>query len=534
MNRIFLVLISAFILMSCGEVEQFGRDNPSEMLSIDEFELDEVTVSELNEAFETGKYTARQVVELYISRIEALNKKGPHLNAVIAINPDALKIADALDQERAISGPRGAMHGIPVLLKDNIDSKDNMPTTAGSLALIDNYAVKDAPMVANLRDAGAIILGKANLSEWANFRSSNSSSGWSGVGGQTRNPYLLTANTCGSSSGSGVAMAANMAAVAIGTETDGSVVCPAAYNGIVGIKPTVGLVSRTGIIPIAATQDTAGPMTRSVADAAYLLTVMVSSNPEDPKSMEQPAEKVNYVEHLNMDGLNGKRIGVIREPFRMHSDLGAIFTKNIDAMRAGGAIIIDNLEFGDRTGIGGAEGSVLNYEFKHYLNAYLSNAPEAVGTRSLAELIEYNRDNAEQEMPYFGQEIFIEAQAKGPLTEEEYMQAVLDSNMAMQGIIDTLMDEHDLDLIVMPSRNPANSQDLINGDHPSGGGTSSFAAVSGYPSITVPMGYIHELPVSLSFVGRAYSEAMMIEASYAFEQATKVRRKPKFIQYVYE
>ncbi|MBL4601329.1 MAG: hypothetical protein JKY84_01145 [Emcibacteraceae bacterium] len=345
---------------------------------------------------------------------------------------------------------------------------------------------------------------------------------------------MLTANTCGSSSGSAVAAAANMATVTIGTETDGSVVCPAAYNGVVGIKPTVGLVSRTGIIPIAATQDTAGPITRTVSDAAYLLTAMVSQNVEDEKSMEQPAEKVNYVDYLKKDGLAGKRIGVIRNPFSMHDDLGAIFEQSVMAMKAQGAIIIDNVEFGDQDGIGNAEGVVLNYEFKHYLNAYLSAAPAAVKSRTLADLIEYNIENAGQEMPYFKQEVFISSQEKGPLSDTEYLEAVRASNLAMQMLIDTLMDEHELDLIVMPSRNPANSQDVINGDHSSGGGTSSYAAVSGYPSITVPMGYIHELPVSLSFVGRAYSEVMLIEAAFAFEQATKARHKPKFTEYVYQ
>ena len=524
MLRLFAITLLGSLIMSCAEQKP----------DINDFELDEITVSELNEAYDNGKYTAAKVVELYISRIEALNKNGPHLNAVIAINPDAIKIAKALDAERAATGPRGPMHGIPVLLKDNIDTADNMPTTAGSIALTENYAVNDAPMVASLRAAGAIIIGKANLSEWANFRSTNSSSGWSGVGGQTRNPYLLTANTCGSSSGSAVAAAANMAAVTIGTETDGSVVCPAAYNGVVGIKPTVGLVSRTGIIPIAATQDTAGPITRTVSDAAYLLTAMVSQNVEDVKSMEQPAEKINYGDYLKTDGLAGKRIGVIRNPFRMHDDLGAVFEQSVVAMKAQGAIIIDNVEFGDEDGIGSAEGVVLNYEFKHYLNAYLVGAPEAVKSRTLADLIEYNIENAVQEMPYFKQEIFISSQEKGPLSDTEYLEAVSASNLAMQTLIDTLMDEHELDLIVMPSRNPANSQDVINGDHPTGGGTSSYAAVSGYPSIIVPMGYIHELSVALSFVGRAYSEVMLIEAAFAFEQVTKARHKPKFTEYVYQ
>lgn len=532
MKKVAFVLISVMCITSCAE--QVLQNEEEQITDIHNFELDEITVAELNVAYETGKYSVREVTELYISRIEALNKKGPHLNAVIAINPEALEIADTLDIERQRSGPRTPLHGIPILLKDNIDTKDNIPTTAGSIALIDNFAVADAPMVASLRAAGAIILGKANLSEWANFRSTNSSSGWSGVGGQTRNPYLLTANTCGSSSGSGVAAAANMATLTIGTETDGSVVCPSAYNGIVGIKPTVGLVSRTGIIPIAATQDTAGPMTRTVADAAYLLTAMVSKNPEDPRSMEQPSEKTDYVAHLKADGLKGKKIGVVRNPFRLNEQIPAMFDQSIEVMKGEGAEIIDNIEFGDREGIGDAEYEVLLYEFKHYLNAYLAGTPEAVKSRNLDDLIAFNQVNAEQEMPYFKQEIFVSANEKGPLSEAAYIKAVADSNTAMQKIIDALMDEHDLDLIVMPSRNPANSQDVLNGDHSGGGGTSSYAAVSGYPSITVPMGYIHGLPVALSFLGRAYMEATLIEAAFAFEQMTKVRKKPKFIKYVYE
>ncbi|MCC3860227.1 amidase [Pseudemcibacter aquimaris] len=535
MNKNLATLVLMAVLSSCSEIPVNNEQETSQAeISINDFVLDEITVAELNEAYKNGTYTAEQVVKLYLGRIEALNKKGPRLNAVISVNPDAVAIAGALDQERQETGPRGPMHGIPILLKDNIDTKDNMPTTAGSIALKDNYAKEDSPLAASLREAGAIIIGKANLSEWANFRSTNSSSGWSGMGGQTRNPYLLTANTCGSSSGSGAAAAANMAAVTVGTETDGSVVCPAAYNGIVGIKPTVGLVSRTGIIPIAATQDTAGPMTRTVADAAYLLTAMVSQNAEDPATLSQPDVKVAYEDHLKADGLSGKRIGVIRSPFRMHDDLPEIFNENIEAMKAHGAVIIDDLEFGSREGIGKNEGTVLDYEFKHYLNEYLKNTPDAVETRTLEELIAFNIEHADEEMPYFKQEIFLDSQEKGPLTDQEYLEAAQGNQPAMQKVIDDLMDAHNLDLIVLPSRNPANSQDVINGDHPSGGGTSSYAAVSGYPSITVPMGYIHELPVSLSFIGRAYSEAMMIEAAYAFENATKVRRKPKFLPYVYE
>lgn len=499
-----------------------------------DFELNEITVEELNKAFDSGKYTSVKVVRLYLERIKELNKKGPHLNAIISVNPKALVIAEMLDKERQKGEIRGPLHGIPVLLKDNIDTADDMPTTAGSIALKSNFAKKDSPLAASLRQAGAIILGKANLSEWANFRSTNSSSGWSGIGGQTRNPYLLTANTCGSSSGSGVAAAANLATLTIGTETDGSIVCPAAYNGIVGIKPTVGLVSRTGIIPIAAAQDTAGPMTRTVSDGAYLLTAMVTKNSEDPATLSQPNTKINYEKYLNKDGLKGKRIGVIRSPFRMHQDLPKIFEDNINLMESKGAEIIDNLEFGNRDGIGEAEGIVLRYEFKHYLNAYLENTPDTVSTKSLADLIAFNIERQAEEMPYFNQEIFVGSEVKGPLSDKNYINAISNSKNAMIKLIDDLMDQHDLDLIVMPSRNPANSQDLINGDHPSGGGTSSYAAVSGYPSITVPMGFIHALPVSLSFVGRKYSEAMLIEVAYAFEQVSQSRKKPKFLQYLYK
>ena len=506
----------------------------SSFAQVSEFELNETTVEELNRAYENGKYTAFDVVNLYLRRIEKLNKKGPQLNAIISINPDALEIAAALDDERKSGNVRGPLHGIPILLKDNIDTKDRMPTTAGSIALKENYAKNDSPLALSLREAGAIILGKTNLSEWANFRSTNSSSGWSGMGGQTRNPYLLTANTCGSSSGSGVAAAANLATLTIGTETDGSVVCPAAYNGVVGIKPTVGLVSRTGIIPIAATQDTAGPMTRTVSDAAYLLTAMVTKDAQDLATKTQPKVRVQYENYLNKDGLKGKRIGVIRAPFRMHDELPGIFEQSLAVMKNNGAEIIDNLELGDREDIGKAEGVVLRYEFKYYLNAYLTKTPDTVKSKTLADLIAFNIKYHDQEMPYFKQEIFVGSEKKGPLSDDEYLEALKASHIAMQDLIDQLMTDHNLDLIVMPSRNPANSQDLVYGDHPSGGGTSSYAAVSGYPSITVPMGYIHELPVSLSFVSRDYTEGVLIEAAYAFEQATKVRKKPKFLPYLYQ
>ncbi len=498
-----------------------------------DFELDEITIADLNEAYDSGKYSAVQVVQLYLNRIEQLNKKGPHLNAVISINPDALAIAAKLDAERKVSGARSLMHGIPVLLKDNIDTIDKMPTTAGSHALIENYAQKDSSLAESLRNSGAIILGKTNLSEWANFRSTNSSSGWSGVGGQTRNAYLLTANTCGSSSGSGVAAAANLATVTIGTETDGSVVCPAAYNGVVGIKPTVGLVSRTGIIPIAATQDTAGPMTRTVADAAILLNSMVSKDNADPWSMKQPALKIDYATHLKKDGLVGKRIGVMTDLFRMHDDLEPLFIQNLAIIKNQGAVLVEGLKFDLPESAGDAESLVLQYEFKHYLNLYLSGTPESVKSRSLEALISFNQEHKAKEMPYFKQEIFITSQQKNALDDDEYLKAIEDSHVVMKKIIDNLMELHDLDLLIMPSRNPANSQDLVNGDLPSGGGTSSYAAVSGYPSITIPMGYIHELPVAMSMIGRAYDEAILIEAAYAFEQATKARHKPKFIEFMH-
>ena len=417
------------------------------------------------------------------------------------------------------------MHGIPVVLKANIDTADQMHTTAGSLALADHRPDTDAFLVSQLRDAGAIILGKANLSEWANFRSSRSSSGWSSIGGQTKNPYDTARNPCGSSSGSAVSVAANLTTVAIGTETDGSVICPSGINGVVGIKPTLGLVSRTGIIPIAHSQDTAGPMARSVRDAAILLGAMTGTDPDDPATQDARGALSDYTTNLTADGLAGKRIGVIRSYYGAGNNpyVEAIFESTIESLRERGAEIVDSIEI-DTTGMGDAEIAVLRYEFKADLKRYLekTNAP----LKSLAEIIEFNENNKETVMPFFGQEEMLSSEEKGPLTDDEYLEALETSKRVSKAGIDSAMEEHDLDALIAPSNGPAWLTDHVNGDtfHV---GSSSYAAVSGYPSITVPAGFIAGLPVGVSFIGRAYSEKSLIEIAYAFEQATTVRQPPE-------
>ncbi len=489
-------------------------------------DFNEATIAGLQDKMHRGEVSSEELVSWYLERIESIDRNGPQLNAIIEINPDALQIARALDEERRRSGPRGPMHGIPVILKANIDTADRMHTTAGSLALQEHRADKDAFLVGRLRAAGAVILGKANLSEWANFRSTRSSSGWSSIGGQTRNPYDTARNPCGSSSGSAVAVSASLSAVAIGTETDGSVVCPAGINGIVGIKPTVGLVSRSGIIPIAHSQDTAGPMARSVRDAAILLSAMAGVDSADAASATLAKEPQDYAANLTADGIAGKRIGVIRSYHGAESnpEIEAILASSIESLRSHGAEIVDSISI-DTEGMGDAEYEVLLYEFKADLEQYLENS--AAPIRSLAAIIEYNENNQELAMPIFGQEILLEAQDKGPLTDSAYLEALATSRQIARSGIDSVMAEHDLDALIAPTNGPAWLTDHINGDtfHV---GSSSYAAVSGYPSVTVPAGFVSGLPIGLTFIGQANSDAQLIEIAYAFEQATDIRKAPTF------
>jgi len=502
----------------------------SEIPAVGSFELDEKTIAELQEAMKSGGLTARSIAEKYLSRIAAIDKQGTRLNSVIELNPEALAIADALDAERKTRGPRGPLHGIPVLIKDNIDTADRMSTTAGSLALEGSIAQNDAFVVKRLRDAGAVILGKTNLSEWANFRSTRSTSGWSGRGGLTRNPYVLDRNPCGSSSGSGVAVSANLCSVAIGTETDGSIVCPATTNGIVGIKPTLGLVSRSGIIPIAHSQDTAGPMARTVADAAILLGVITGIDPRDAVTQESAGKSfTDYTQFLDTNGLRGARIGVARKYFGFSDEVDRLMNDAIEAMKRSGAAVIDPVNLAPSKEYEDSELQVLLYEFKHDLNKYLSELGPKAPFRSLKEIIEFNEKNRSRAMPYFGQESFLKAEAKGPLTSPEYRKALENNRrLSRKRGIDAVIAKDRLDAIVAPTGGPSWTTDLVNGDHYTGG-SSSPAAVAGYPSITVPAGFIHRLPVGISFFGAAYTEPTLIKLAYAFEQATKHRRPPEFL-----
>jgi amidase len=483
-------------------------------------------VARLQSEMTQGTITSRQLVQQFLARIDAIDAHGPNINSVIEVNPDALKIAEQLDAERVRSGPRGPLHGIPVLLKDNIDTADRMLTTAGSLALVNSRPAQDAFLVTKLRAAGAVILGKTNLSEWANFRSTRSTSGWSGRGGLTRNPYALDRNACGSSSGSGAAIAANLAVVAVGTETDGSIVCPSSINGLVGIKPTVGLVSRSGVIPISASQDTAGPMARSVADAVALLDAMIGADPRDPATAvkSRPAD-IDYSQFLKADGLRGARIGVVRNLAGFDDRVDKLFDQAIEAMRAQGAVIVDKLEIKNGKPLDDAELELLHYEFKDGLNKYLATRSDA--PRTLEELIAFNEKEAARELEHFGQEIFIASQGKGPLTDAKYIAtAKLARSLAGPQGIDALLKVNKLDALIAPTTGPAWTTDLVNGDHYTGGNAAQSAAVAGYPHITVPAGFIKGLPVGVSFVGTAWTEPTLIRLAYAYEQATKLRRPP--------
>ncbi|GAC1360533.1 MAG: amidase [Ktedonobacteraceae bacterium] len=497
-----------------------------------EMQLEEVTISELQAEMVAGNITARQLTEMYIERIQNLDKDGPSLLSVVEINPDALAIAQALDQERATQGPRGPLHGIPVLLKENIATLDKMETTAGSLALLGARPPRDAFVARRLREAGAIILGKTNLSEWANFRSSNSSSGWSGRGGQTRNPYILDRTPCGSSSGSAVAVAANLAAAALGTETDGSILCPSSTNGVVGIKPTVGLTSRAGVIPIAHSQDTVGPFGRTVADAAIVLSAITGVDEYDPGTHENTGRfPKDYTKFLDADGLRGARIGVCRQIYFGYSArTDALINAGLERMAALGAIIIDdtNIPTAEQMSSSQSEHHVLLYEFKADLNAYLSSLTTSP-VRSLADIIAFNEAHAEQELPYFGQELLLQAQETTDLSDPQYLNALAENHrLSREEGIDAIMDQHNLDALVMPTRGPAWCIDLINGDHDIGG-SAQAAALAGYPAISVPAGFVFGLPVGITFMGRAFSEPTLIKLAYAFEQATKQRRPPQYL-----
>ena len=497
------------------------------------FELDELTIADLQQALQSGKYTSKQLVEKYSDRINDIDKKGPALSSVIEMNPDAENIAAALDRERKEKGSRGPLHGIPILLKDNIDTNDRMMTTAGSLALVGAKPARDAFIAQKLREAGAVVLAKTNLSEWANFRSTKSSSGWSARGGQTRNPYSLERNPCGSSSGSGAAIAANLATAAIGTETDGSIVCPSSANSLVGIKPTIGLVSRAGIIPIAHSQDTAGPMTRTVRDAAIILGAIAGADPRDKVTTEGRAPSItDYTQFLDKDGLKGMRIGVARKHFGFNERVDKLMNDHLAEMKKLGAVLVDPSDIPTSGKFDASEFEVLLWEFKADLNAYLAGLGPQAQVRSLKDIIDFNEKNRDREMPYFGQDIMIKAEAKGPLTSKAYLQALRKNHLLTrtQGI-DFIMKKNRLDALVAPTGGPAWPTDWINGDHFTGG-YSSASAVAGYPHITVPAGYVFGLPVGISFFGGAFSEPKLIKIAYAFEQATKARQTPRFLERV--
>lgn len=484
-------------------------------------DLGERTILEWQTLMEQGEVSAVQLTDMYLASIAEVD---PIVNSVAEINPDAIDIAAALDNERHENGARGPLHGIPIMVKDNLDSADNMQTTAGSLALEGHVAKEDAFVVQKLRDAGAVLLGKTNLSEWAYFRSTRGCSGWSSRGGQVRNPYALDRNPCGSSSGSGVATAAHLAAATIGTETDGSIVCPSAINGIVGLKPTIGLVSRTGIVPIAHSQDTAGPMTRTVTDAAAVLSAIVGADANDPVTRD--AKSVNYQQFLKADGLKGKRIGVARDYFGKHEGADKVTNGALEALADCGATVIDPVSMGSLSLFGNAEFELLLYEFKHNLNAYL--ASHDANVKSLEEVIAFNRAHANKVLPYFQQELLEMAQGKGGLDEETYRHAKAEClRLSRDEGIDKTLKEHQLDAIVAPTQTPAWMIDPICGDKVIGG-CSSPAAMAGYPHITVPAGYVYGLPVGLSFFGTAYTEGTLLECAYAFEQATNVRVPPRF------
>jgi amidase len=495
------------------------------------FDLNELGITDLQIGLKAGKYTSRRLVEKYLARIEAIDRKGPTLRSVIEINPDALALADALDKERKEKGPRGPLHGIPVLIKDNIATADRMATTTGSLALVGARPPRDAFVADQLRKAGAVIMGKTNLSEWANARCSYSTSGWSGRGGLTKNPYALDRNPSGSSSGSGVAVAANLCTAAVGTETDGSIISPSSVNGIVGLKPTIGLVSRTGVIPISHSQDTAGPMARSVQDAAILLSALAGIDADDKVTVESEGHRAaDYTKFLVRDGLKAARIGVARNYFGFHDGVDTIIAAALEVLQRQGATLVDTTDLPKQDQFASAETTVMQYEMKAGVNAYLARLGPTAPVRSVEDVVAFNEKHRDQELPYFGQDLFVKMAAKGPLTSYEYQEALAKCRrLTRTEGIDAVMDKARLDAIVAPCSSPAAVTDLLVGDRGGGGDIISVAAVAGYPSITLPAGFFFGLPVGLCFIGRAWSEPTLFKLAYAFEQATKARKLPRFL-----
>ncbi|WP_280152184.1 amidase [Piscinibacter sp. XHJ-5] len=525
-RRVFVRLLAPLALLGGNRTLAQPRSPSAGPRSGDRFPWLEASVAQLQEAMQRGATSARSLTAAYLERIRMLDRSGPQLRSVIELNPDALAIAAALDDERRARRVRGPLHGIPLLLKDNIATADRMSTSAGSLVLQGVRPPRDAHLVARLRDAGAVILGKTNLSEWANIRSTRSTSGWSARGGLTRNPYALDRNTSGSSSGSAAAIAANLAAIAVGTETDGSIVSPSSINGLVGLKPTVGLVSRDGIVPISHTQDTAGPMTRCVADAAALLSAIAGPDPRDAATAR--AERVDYTRSLDARRLAGARLGVVRNQFGGNDRVSAVIDASLAMLKAQGAVLVDPVELKNTEKYGDAELEVLLFELKAGLARYLAEFARDAPVRTLADVIAWNEQHRAQEMPWFGQELFERAQAKGGLDSKEYLDALAAcARYSRAEGIDAVLAEHKLDALVAPTGGPAWLTDPINGDH-YGGSFSTPAAVAGYPHLTVPAGFVHGLPVGLSFVGPPYSEPLLIGLGYAFEQATRARRPPSF------
>ena len=519
-------ITSAAVITSCNTPEEKQEPAKTPGNKADDFVLNEITIDGLQQKMKSGEYTSRSITQLYLDRIDAIDKKGPAINAVIEINPDALSIADEMDKERKAGKIRGPLHGIPVLIKDNINTGDKMMTTAGALALLGNKAAKDAFIIKQLREAGAVLLGKTNLSEWANFRSTKSSSGWSSRGLQTKNPCVLDRNPCGSSSGSGSAVAANLCAVAIGTETDGSVIAPSSFCGIVGIKPTVGLWSRSGIIPISATQDTAGPMTRTVRDAAILLGALTGIDSEDAVTSNSNGKaQKDYTQFLDANGLKGKKIGVEKSFMDGQPDVVALYKQAIELLKQQGATIIEVDLLKETNKLGDAEFTVLKYEFKDGVNKYLAAASAQVKT--LADVIAFNKQNEAKAMPWFKQEILEMCEKTTGLDSKEYKDALAKSTGARK-IIDDMMKQHELDAICGTSIGPANCIDLVNGDYDVKFYFCPPAAMAGYPHITVPMGAIHDLPIGISFFSKAYDEGGILKIAYAYEQASKKRRAPGF------